>query len=315
MGGLKSSHLSVKVFSPISEQKSQMQRRIPPLNTLYAFESAVRHGSFSKAAEELLLTRSAVSHRIKLLEELAGFALFHRQGRSLVLSSAGEAYITVVRHALDALEAVKLPRLANNIEASITISTPPSFARLILWPAIQGFKQEHPEAQISIELSSSGLDVKAEGADIYIRFGTGNYPGMKSLMFMKSDIFPAATPDFINQHRLFAPADLEHCTMLRSPLEPWKPWFMAAGLPWSEPVEGPHFGDFAMMYQAAREGMGVALVRAALLEHFDPGAKLIPVTHIRATPAYGYYIVYREDAAEPKSKHLLLEWLVQDRRA
>lgn len=292
-----------------------MQRRLPPLNTLYAFESAVRHRSFSKAAEELLLTRSAVSHRIKLLEELTGFALFHRYGRSLVLSSAGEAYIIAVRHALAALEEVKLPRLAYKRETSITISTPPSFARLILWPAIQDFTQEYPEAQISIELSSSGLDVKTEDADIYIRFGTGNYPGMKSIMFMKSDIFPAATPDFVTRHSLSTAEDLAHCTLLRSPLEPWKPWFVAANLPWPEPADGPHFGDFAMMYQAAQEGMGVALVRSSLLDHFVPSSQLVPITHIRATPEYGYYLVYREDKIENEMIRLFLEWVGKDMRA
>ncbi|GAN68620.1 LysR substrate-binding domain-containing protein [Acetobacter orleanensis] len=286
-----------------------MQRRLPPLHTLYAFESAVRHKSFSKAAEELLLTRSAVSHRIGLLEELTGFPLFHRHARSLVLTSAGEAYIPAVRRALAALEEVKLPLLTQTPETNVTISTPPSFARLVLWPEIQHFTQKHPEVQISIEFSSSGLDITAEEADIYIRFGTGNYPGMKSIMITKSDIFPAATLDFITSYNLSTAEDLARCTILRSPLEPWKPWFVAAGLSWPEPIDGPYFGDFSMMYQAAQEGRGVTLVRASLLARFDHSSQLVPITPIKAIPEYGYYIVYREEKVKNENVHLLLEWL------
>lgn len=292
-----------------------MRSRLPPLHTLYAFESAARHSSFSRAAEELLLTRSAVSHRICLLESLTDTVLFYRRGRTLELSPAGQKYIVAVRQALTALESLMVPDRRNMSEASITISSPPSFAHLILWPDLQEFKSQNPEIQISIELSSSALDVPTTGADVYIRFGKGHYSGMQSLPLEKSDIMPAVSAEYAKSMNLSRVEDLARCTLLRSPLEPWMPWLKAAGMPCPEPVTGPHFGDISMMYQAAHEGLGVALFRLSLLERFDSDKKLVCLGVIRAVPEYGYHIVFREEVKNSPSIARLIAWLQRKVRA
>lgn len=287
-----------------------MSAKLPPLHALRAFEAAARHASFTKAADELCVTRSAISHRIQLLEELLGESLFQREARSLALTAKGAAYLTTVRKALESLEAVALHGAASMVWHPVTVATPPTFARMVLVPRLADFYTAHPDIELAVQLSVPLLDLSAPGADVEIRFGTGSYPNLESRLLFDEPVFPVCSPS----HRercggLGRPADLQRATLLRSALEPWKPWFAAADLPWEEPQAGPRFEDLALLYQAAADGHGVALARATLVRPLLEAGRLVSLFDIGARSPHAYYLVFRRQAAERPEVASFLDWI------
>jgi DNA-binding transcriptional LysR family regulator len=289
-----------------------MSVKIPPLHALRAFEVAARHASFTRAAEELCVTRSAVSHRIQLLEELLGEPLFQREARALALTARGAAYLAIVRQALDSLDALSLRGTAAPGWHPVTVATPPTFARMVLVPRLADFYAAHPDIELAVQLSVPLLDLAAAGADVEIRFGTGLYPNMESRPLLDEPVFPVCSPS----HRercggLKHPIDLQRATLLRSALEPWKPWFAAASLPWEEPRTGPRFEDLALLYQAAADGHGVALARATLVRPLVETGKLVPPFDIPARSLHAYYLVYRSQMAERPEVAAFIGWILE----
>lgn len=144
------------------------------------------------------------------------------------------------------------------------MTTPPTFARMIIHPQLKNFLDQHPNVEIAIEISNSQLDYKTGEYDLDIRFGTGRHVGRESRILLDEVIFPVASPAYIEEHRLETPKDLKHAQFLRSRLEPWKPWFVAAGLDCKEPDEGHRFEDLSLLYHAAADGLGIALACASV---------------------------------------------------
>lgn len=290
-----------------------MAKRFPPLPVLQAFESACRLGSFSAAASELNITRSAVSHRISLLEDLLEESVFERHTRNIVLTPTGAAYLTRVSKALLALDDVAKPIVAGPRVVRIRLSMPPTIARVVVLPRLKPFLDRHPEIEIALELSQSQLDYRTHDTDIDIRFGTGHHPGKECRRFGADFIFPVASPDYIDRHNLKTPADLDRAHLLRSHLEPWKPWFDAAGIPdRGKPDRGHRFEDLALAYHAAALGMGVALARPALARNLLSSGDLVRLFEIEARSPHAYYIVCDAGVMERPACAALVAWLLDD---
>lgn len=283
-----------------------MSTRIPPLHALKAFESAARHGSFAKAADELCVTRSAVSHRIQLLEELLGAPLFRRKRRALTLTAKGNAYLTSVRKALESLQEIAVPGAG---VWPVAVSTPPTFARLVLVPLLGDFLAANPGIELAIHVCAPSLDSSLADADVEIRFGHGAYPHLESHLLLDEPVFPVCTPAYAERMGLRAPADLARASLLRSSLEPWQPWFAAAGLPWDEPAVGPRFEDLALLYQGAADGQGVALARAMLVRPLMESGALKTLFDLRSQSPYAYYVVYPRQSLERPEVASFVNWL------
>lgn len=290
-----------------------MAKRFPPLPVLQAFETACRLGSFSAAANELNVTRSAISHRISLLEDLLGGPVFERDTRNIILTPTGAAYLPRVSKALVALDDVAKPIVAGPRVQHIRLSMPPTIARMVVLPRLKPFLDRHPEIEIALELSQSQLDYRTHDTDIDIRFGTGRHPGKECRRFSDDLVFPVASPDYAERHKLETPADLDRAKLLRSRLEPWKPWFNAAGLPdRSEPERGHRFEDLALAYHAAALGMGVALARAALARNLLASGNLVRLFETEAHSPHAYYVVYDSGVMERPACAALLAWLLAE---
>jgi LysR family transcriptional regulator, glycine cleavage system transcriptional activator len=287
-----------------------MATRIPPLHALTAFEAAARLGSFARAAEELCLTRSAISHRIQLLEQQLGMPLFERHGRALKLTAKGQTYLVTVRQALDSLQQLSAPSSGHATAARVTISSPPTFARVVLLPRLQDFAQRHPEVELALNLAIPLLDLNAGDADVEIRYGSGSYPDMESRRILDEPVFPVANPSYLERcGGVAAPVDLQKASLLRSTLEPWKPWFTAAGLPWNEPRSGPRFEDLALLYQSAVEGQGVALARHTLVRAMLDSGDLVSLFDVKARSPYAYYLVYDKRATDRPGVAAFVAWM------
>lgn len=193
-------------------------KRVPPLHLLIAFEAGARHASFARAAEELSVTPSAVSHRIKNLEALWGEDLFVRTGTTLRLTAAGTRYLRSVQDALKSLHELARPEFSKQ-RARLRVAIPPTFGRQHLVPRLPEFQALYPHIDLELHLAIPFLDVKAEDTDVEIRYGTGRYPDLQTTLLLGEPVFPACGRGYFEQiggNTIAEPAQLLNLNLLRS---------------------------------------------------------------------------------------------------
>jgi LysR family glycine cleavage system transcriptional activator len=289
-----------------------MATRLPPVHALSAFEAAARHNSFAVAAEELCITPSALSHRIRLLEDFVGERLFHRDGRSISLSEFGRRYLDVVRSALRTLTDFPMPHRDAVVQPRVKIVLPPTFARFMFIPRLKQFTERYPDIVVELSLSVPLYDLSLSESDVEIRFGAGRYVNLVAEKLFEEPTFAVASPSYLKTiPPLGKPADLEHATLLRSALEPWEPWFEVAGLDWPEPSAALRVDDLGLLLEAIRYGHGVGLARQHFArELLDRGelVELFDHVHLK-TPPHAYYVVYDSRVRERREVGVFLEWL------
>ncbi|WP_372528620.1 LysR family transcriptional regulator [Piscinibacter sp.] len=279
--------------------------RYPSIDGLRAFETAARLGSFERAADELNVTPSAVSKRVSTLEELLGTPLLVRSARVLVLTPAGKEYLAQVGAALGLLAAVPLHRRAAQRTQRLRVTAPPTFARQVLVPHLEQFTTTHPDIELEVVLSIPFLDVAPTDADVEVRNGDATADGATPLMH--DVVIPMAAGGLIARlPPLRQPADLAHAPLLRTPLEPWTPWFRAAGLDWPEPAQGPRLVDLGLTLEAAVSGQGIALARPSLARSWIANRALRPLFDITAVPANQYYLLPHATQGAPL---VFAQWL------
>jgi DNA-binding transcriptional LysR family regulator len=277
------------------------------LHGLAAFEAVARLRSFTLAAEELCITRSAVSHRLRELEDRVGVQLIDRDAKPLGVTAAGVSYLATVRDALDAVASAAQAMQAG--ESRVVVASPPSFAREVLMPRLPAFRRAHPGVDVAVELAIPLRDVQRVGVDVEIRFGRGLYPEFVTLDLLDEPVFPVCSPAYAQAMRLHEPADLARAVLLRSSLEPWAPWFAAASLRWPEPTTGPRYEDLALLYQAAREGEGVALARPSFVHSLLDTGALVRLFDVHARSPHAYYLVCRPSALARREVVSFVDWL------
>ena len=290
-----------------------MATRIPPVHALSAFEAAARHGSFALAAEELCITPSALSHRIRLLEEFVGERLFLRDGRNVGLSEFGRRYLDVVRQALRTLTDFPMPRRAASAQQRIKVTAPPTFARYLLIPHLASFTQQHPEIAIEIYLSVPLYDLALAESDVEVRFGPGKYPNLQCDKLFSEPTFAVASPAYLKQvDPINTPADLAKATLIRSALEPWQPWFEAAGLDWPEPSTGVRVDDLGLLLEMVKHGHGVGLTREHFARDMIAAGEIVRLFDMQmASPPHAYYVVYEKQVSERPEVVAFLQWMQQ----
>jgi LysR family glycine cleavage system transcriptional activator len=293
------------------------------------FEAAARLSSISRAAQELFVTHSAVSHQIRALEDQLGFALFHRRGRRIVPTPAGEELLASTNAALRQISDTVTALRRRTSRDRLSVSVMPSFAGRWLAPRIGAFLDRHPHAEVNLTATAELTDFARDAVDVCIRWGRGGYAGVRAELLMEDELFPVLSPALAARRRLACPADLAGLPLLRSDGEDWLPWFRRAGLDWPEPSGGLMISDSAVLVQAAIEGRGVALARRSLAALALREGKLlrpfelsVPVTHapeeaagavLSADPAqrprWRYWVVLPERAADKPLLDAFLDWL------
>ena len=286
--------------------------RIPPIQCLLTFEALARLRSVTQSAEELCVTPSAVSHRVKQLEQIIGTKLFGRADFSL--TTEGVEYLAHVREGLSMLQ--RFPSSSNLLgKRKLRLAVTPTFARAILIPRLAQFTQAYPEIDIALQVSIPLLDVVAEDADLMVRFGTGRYADVEHVCLIKDDVTPLASPAHVRERGPFEVAqDLDGETLLRSPLEPWRTWFAASGLDWPEPNDGSQFNDIGLMCDAASAGMGIALVRLKLVQPWLENGTLVrlgsnAVFGANVPSPHAHYLCWRTGAMDRWECAAFADWL------
>jgi len=286
--------------------------RLPPLRSFRVLEAAARHQNYTRAADELHLTHSAVSHQIHALEDTLGVRLFERSGRQMRATETGRQLAQDVRATLDALAAaVERVRGADSAN-SITVSVLPSFAAAWLVARLGGFLERHPQVELRLESTTALADFRNDGVDVAIRYGSGNYEDLESVKLFDDEVFPTMSPKLRRSARIRAPADLARVPLLRIRNQPWAPWFAAAGMNVAEPRRGPVFNDSELALQAAIQGQGVVLARGSLAAaKLRAGVLVAPFKQRIASPQT-CYLVYPPQHAHKPSVQLFRDWLLEE---
>src|SRR5215471_1514243 len=295
-----------------------MAERLPPLNALRCFEVAARHLSFTKAAAELNVTHSAVSHQIKALEEWLGSPLFRRVNRGLVLTDAGQAYLKPVRDSFERLgEATRRLRVRERT-GPLTVSIMPSFAAKWLVPRLRRFRERHPDIDVRISASSQLTDFAREDVDICIRYGRGVWPDVDIELLMRESMFPVASPRLIEGPvPLKVPTDLCHHTLISDydwRVDFWQLWLEAAGVSRFAAKHSLSFNYSTLMLQAAIDGLGVALSQNVLVGDDLAAGRLIRLFDYMLPSDFGYYLVLPEGTVQRPKVAAFREWLLAEAR-
>jgi LysR family glycine cleavage system transcriptional activator len=244
-----------------------MTARLPSLNGLRAFEAAARHLSFTLAASELNVTQTAISHQIRRLEEELGLRLFIRKNRALALTPQARDYLPGVRAAFNDLRLATDRLLRKDDDNVLTISTLASLAAKWLLPRLTAFQEAHPGIDVRITTSTALVDFKNGDVDAAIRYGRGNWPGVRTEWLMADEVFPVCSPALLAGKRpLRVPEDLRDHVLLNTSTnsDDWRQWLTAAGLPSDISKQpGITFDLILMTVQAAIDGIGVAMGRTS----------------------------------------------------
>ena len=299
-----------------------MERRLPPLNALRAFEAAARHLSLTRAAEELHVTPAAVSHQVKGLEAYLGVKLFRRANRSLLLTDAGQACLPGLHEGFDRLaEAIEAVR-ARDESGPLTVTVPPSFGAKWLVTRLDRFRQKHPGYDVRLDASMRLVDMMREGVDIAVRYGAGHYEGMRVDCLLDEVAIPVCSPRLLEgADPLRVHEDLCRHTLLHhmAPYQDdnypdWRMWLQAAGVSGCELGRGPTFSMASMAVEAAIDGQGVALVGDVLVADDIAAGRLVRPFQLSFPGHFAYYIVCPLITAERPRVVAFREWLLEEAR-
>jgi LysR family glycine cleavage system transcriptional activator len=290
-----------------------MKRTLPPLNGLRAFEAAARHMSFTDAAEELSVTQAAISHQVRGLELRLGLKLFVRRNRSLLLSEAGQSYLPSVRAAFDQLNEATEKLLQKDRGGNITVTTTASFATKWLVPRLAGFQRANPEIDVRVGTGTGLVDFSREDVDIGIRYGRGQWPNLVAERLVGEDVLPVCAPALVKgPNPLRKPGDLKRFTLLHIGTFPddWQVWLTAAGVKGVDATRGVMFDNAIVAYQAAMDGLGVALGRNPLVTPDLKAGRLVAPFDFRMPSEFAYYVVYPPEAIRRRKIKAFRDWLI-----
>jgi LysR family glycine cleavage system transcriptional activator len=287
---------------------------LPSLNGLRAFEAAARLTSFTLAAAELNVTQTAISHQIRRLEDQLGRKLFIRQNRALTLTREARDYLPAVRAAFEDLRraTARLQRIEH--DDRLTVSTTASLATKWLISRVAAFQDANPGLEVRITTSTHLVDFRREEVDLAVRYGRGNWPGLRAHWLMAERLFPVCSPALLNHaNPLRQPADLAHHTLLHTTVsrDDWRLWLTAAGLPHAIAARRGLTFDFGFMaIQAAVDGLGVALGGVHLVEADIAAGRLLAPFDTELPQDAGYYVVTPEATVDTQKIALFRDWLI-----
>jgi LysR family glycine cleavage system transcriptional activator len=286
-------------------------RRLPPLSALRAFEAAARHGSFRHAADELAVTPTAISHRIRVLEEHTGLRLFVRQVRQVTLTEAGAQLYPVLQQGFDAFEAVLERLMQTKRRERVTVSATHAFTAKWLVPRVARFHARHPDIDLRLHAADEAVDLADHGVDIALRYGNGPWPGLTAEPMFADMYAPVANPMLkIDTPAALLAAPLIHFDWKKqSPANPtWEHWFAHAGLPW-QPARGHlRYSDEGHAIQAAVAGQGVALLSLALVaDELAQGYLVQPFGP--ALAGHTYHLAMRTTPPPGAAARTVADWL------
>lgn len=313
---MRSGNVKVAAVQVPSAASGIARSELPRLELLRSFEAAARHLSFTKAADELALTQSAVSRQIQQMEEGLGVALFERRHRALVLTPAGRTMNRAVTDCLERLRDATASVRASLQARRIAVTTTPGFASLWLIPRLARFAQSHPQVDVRLSATNDTLDMVRSQIDVAVRFCPTRL-GQGEPLFEET-VMPVCAPALLRDRRrpLRTPADLVHHTLLAmempqdtTPTADWSPWFQIMGLPEMRTKNMLRFSQYADAVAAAVAGQGVAIGRLPLVAELLREGRLVAPLRGTQSSARAYFVLASPRAAENPDAQDFIRWL------
>lgn len=292
-----------------------MARRIPPLNPLRVFEVVARTLNLTAASRELHVTQSAVSRQVATLESYLGVELFRRERHGVVLTNAGQAYAEQVVPAFDAIASATEKLTQATGQGSLRVRTYTTFAAKWLIPRLPAFKAAHPGMAVRIVTAVPDVDFDRDGVDLAIQFGAGQWPRTEADLLFRDEIEPVCTPAYLKEHGGMRKRE----QLLAGPLlvsqfrrDDWDDWLAAQGL--AERAAGSermYFSSSVLTWQAALDGLGVAIGQRALLAQDLQSGQLVRPFARPLQRERGHYLV-RPAVQRPSRKVTVFrDWILR----
>lgn len=290
--------------------RTSMSRTVPPLNPLYVFEAVTRLGSFTRAAEELNVTQSAVSRQVAALEGYLNVRLFHRERHGITLTPPGEAYKKEIGPAFATIVSATERILNEERSQPLFLRLYPTFAVKWLIPRLPLFHAEHPNIEVRLNTTIAPVDFTREDLDLAIQLTNGDIKGCDSLLLFPDVIQPVCAPSLLKgDSPLKSIDDLTAHRLLHSHYRKndWKDWLAFMGR--SDLLsEGMTFPSSVLTYQAASEALGIAIGQTKLLEQDLISGSLVPLFE-PIERELGYYALWPEGREPDLKTRKFLSWL------
>lgn len=298
-----------------------MRTNLPPLNALRTFEAAARLLNFSRAADELNVTPSAVSHQIRDLEDRIGIALFRRNRKALLLTEAGQTLLLGVQSALGVLARSMDEVHALTHTPVLTVSVPPSVAMKWLVPRLQTFRKRHPDIDVRISTDVELPNLGSGDVDIAVHYGDGDYPDLEAELLVANSVAPMCSPSLLDADPpLRRPEDLRYFTLLHdiggdeagNPAYDWETWLTEHGVANVDASLGLRFNTSADVLNAAVAGAGVAIGKTALAVDDLKSGRLVCLFGAIVPERSAYYVVRAPGRAVEAKTAPFRDWLFRE---
>jgi len=294
-----------------------MRRKLPSTGALEAFEAAARHQSFTKAAEELSVTQSAVCRQVAALESFLDVRLFRRTRRGVMLTEAGLDYSRSVGARLDEVERDTLELMARGGRgSSLELAVVPTFGTRWLLPRLPAFQRAHPH--VAVHLSSRTrpflfADTPFDAAIHAGETGSAAWPGTEKRFLMSESLIAVASPALpaLAAGRPQSAADWARLPLLQQSTRPyaWRQFFEGLGLAVPQPMAGPRLELFSMLSEAAVHGMGVALTPPFFVQEELAQGRLVDIAPRAVSGQRAYSLIWPEEKAELPALRAFADWL------
>jgi LysR family glycine cleavage system transcriptional activator len=297
---------------------SQSRRKLPNLTALRAFEAAARHLSFGRAADELRVTQSAISHQIRSLEQELGFPLFRRLHRAVVLTAAGERYLPAITTSFDLLEHGLWNANENGAGGVLTISSVASIAHRWIAPRLVDFQSIYPQIEVNVTSSQGFTQVARDDIDVVVSYGGPELSDAgETNLLLREELVMVCSPAVAAEIERDGIGNLHRQRLLHDRNWPrdWALWASAVGLRHLSFDRGPTFSHATVIIEAAVTGLGVAVLHAALVLNEIKAGRLVVPVRARVDVGTSYYLQTNQTKAMTEIVSIFSDWLRQEARA
>lgn len=296
-----------------------MNRLLPPLTAIKAFEAAARHENYRKAAAELLVSPAAISQQVALLEDYLDVKLFARMSNKIQLTAAGRSFLPLLTQSLDQIAQASLRIRSERIKGSVKLGVLPAMAVHWLIPRLAQFNQQFPDLTLSVHTTPNVSHIMDDDVDITIHYCDGRVEGMHTFLLMRESVFPICSPKLMGKTGgLNSIRDISKYTLIhdidgrrQQPWLGWEYWIKKLKLnihPEHHP--GFEFRDSISVMHATINGLGVALGRSALIGDLLETGQLVRPFKVHLTADYGYYIAVSEKYRNKPEIKAVIDWLL-----
>lgn len=287
-------------------------RRLPPLNALRAFEAVARHGTLTRAADELLVTPTAIGRHVKNLEDSLGTALFERDSGSLSLTTQGSEYARTIHRAFEMMGEATDQLLNTSSRTPVRLRAYTTMLVRWLIPQLPDFQRAHPEIDLRLTTASDAVDFARDDVELGVRYGRGNWPGLHATLLFNDELVAFCGAELISLFDNHSLADaFGSVTLLTHSmrLDDWPDWFEEAGLGDVLPAARMTFNDMALILQSGLDNLGVGLSQRRYLTRLLDEEKLHLVSTVALKRDRGFYLVCRTETMNLPAVRTFVEWI------